>query len=631
MTTDGEYHYTYDAEGNRTSRFEWNDTDGDEVIDYLEKSNIDEYTWDHRNRLTGVTHRNSAGGAPTDQVDYLYDAFDQCVAKLVDSDADGDVDEYFSYLHQDGERYAEVSGDGTTVNKRYLYGAAVDQVLAADDMDGGVLWGLADHEGSVRSIIDNSADVKEVREYSAFGEILGVDPATNYLDEFPQAYTGRPWDADVEAYDNRARWYDPSAGRFLSEDPSGFSGGDANLYRYCGNNSPNNNDPSGLCWKGVGAGDSIGSTTSEKELWFNNSIPSSNFITPSSSTSIPSWMNPHDNFLDPTISTSTAVPDYLISTTSILTGVPASVLSPQLNTATQSGLNGMALYAPEDVDYQYNAVHNNPSAGEAFSHVANWAGDSITDLSVQTGYSSVAAVGGVAGSLVKSIGGVVAAFDPFYSAENIIQDISTSIDYGKEYGLAVGLARQIGLLQLAEAYVGVDIQTGKAVNWVDKVAEGAGRLGGTSLTLATGLKVTGLGGKTTPAVSTNAQLVDNIATKAERWGGRSKQQKAFADSSPQTVGTKKHGYADKLLKRYQKIYGDRGLTPEQRYFGGDVWESGMPLKGSIKLDVVEGPLRSPTAVYDYKFGKAGLTPQRINQIRNGANLSPKTPIIEVRP
>ena len=25
MTTDGEYHYTYDAEGNRTSRFEWNE------------------------------------------------------------------------------------------------------------------------------------------------------------------------------------------------------------------------------------------------------------------------------------------------------------------------------------------------------------------------------------------------------------------------------------------------------------------------------------------------------------------------------------------------------------------------------------------------------------------------------
>ena len=123
----------------------------------------------------------------------------------------------------------------------------VDQVLAIDDLNADVLWGLADHEGSIRAIIDNSATVTETREYSSFGEVLSTG---NDFDAFPQAYTGRPWDADVDAYDNRARWYDPSAGRFLSEDPSGFDGGDANLYRYSGNNTPNNNDPTGLDYRG---------------------------------------------------------------------------------------------------------------------------------------------------------------------------------------------------------------------------------------------------------------------------------------------------------------------------------------------------------------------------------------------
>jgi RHS repeat-associated protein len=33
---------------------------------------------------------------------------------------------------------------------------------------------------------------------------------------------------------NHSRWYDPAIGRWLSEDPSGFGGGDDNLYRYCG-------------------------------------------------------------------------------------------------------------------------------------------------------------------------------------------------------------------------------------------------------------------------------------------------------------------------------------------------------------------------------------------------------------
>ena len=40
--------------------------------------------------------------------------------------------------------------------------------------------------------------------------------------------------------------YDPSVGRFLSEDPIGFAGGDANLYRYVGNSPTNFTDPSGL-------------------------------------------------------------------------------------------------------------------------------------------------------------------------------------------------------------------------------------------------------------------------------------------------------------------------------------------------------------------------------------------------
>ncbi len=44
----------------------------------------------------------------------------------------------------------------------------------------------------------------------------------------------------------RARWYDPETGRFVSEDPIGFSAGDTNLNRYVGNGPVNGTDPSGL-------------------------------------------------------------------------------------------------------------------------------------------------------------------------------------------------------------------------------------------------------------------------------------------------------------------------------------------------------------------------------------------------
>ncbi|HLL88318.1 MAG TPA: hypothetical protein VK324_03350, partial [Tepidisphaeraceae bacterium] len=38
------------------------------------------------------------------------------------------------------------------------------------------------------------------------------------------------------------------AGRFVSQDPLGFGGGDANLYRYVGNRTPNGTDPTGTSW-----------------------------------------------------------------------------------------------------------------------------------------------------------------------------------------------------------------------------------------------------------------------------------------------------------------------------------------------------------------------------------------------
>lgn len=53
-----------------------------------------------------------------------------------------------------------------------------------------------------------------------------------------------------------ARYYSPQFGRFMSEDPIGFNGGDANLYRYVWNSPTNFRDPLGL-W-GVGA--SVGGT-----------------------------------------------------------------------------------------------------------------------------------------------------------------------------------------------------------------------------------------------------------------------------------------------------------------------------------------------------------------------------------
>ena len=44
----------------------------------------------------------------------------------------------------------------------------------------------------------------------------------------------------------QSRWYDATVGRWLSQDPIAFGAGDANLYRYCGNDVASSADPTGL-------------------------------------------------------------------------------------------------------------------------------------------------------------------------------------------------------------------------------------------------------------------------------------------------------------------------------------------------------------------------------------------------
>ena len=48
-------------------------------------------------------------------------------------------------------------------------------------------------------------------------------------------------------YYMRARYYDATVGRFISEDPTGFDGGDVNLYAYVAGNPIIFIDPLGLC------------------------------------------------------------------------------------------------------------------------------------------------------------------------------------------------------------------------------------------------------------------------------------------------------------------------------------------------------------------------------------------------
>ena len=79
--------------------------------------------------------------------------------------------------------------------------------------------------------------------YDAYGNILTETDASQ---RGRYAWTGRELDAETGLQYNRARWYDPRIGSWVSQDPMGFSAGDSNLYRYVKNSPDNHGDPSGL-------------------------------------------------------------------------------------------------------------------------------------------------------------------------------------------------------------------------------------------------------------------------------------------------------------------------------------------------------------------------------------------------
>jgi mono/diheme cytochrome c family protein len=158
-------------------------------------------------------------------------------------------------------------------------------------------------------------------------------------------------------------------------------------------------------------------------------------------------------------------------------------------------------------------------------------------------------------------------------------------------------------------------------NWRDTTAEA---------TLVFGPEIAGwmarLGGvlaTTATAARSNAQLVADIGTRAEGWAVR----KGVTGTAQQT-GIAKHQYARDLLNRYQDIFGSRGLRAEISVINGNEVLYGT--RGSVRLDVLEGSVRNPSMIYDYKFGTSGLSTGRINQIRRLGGY-PGTPIIEVRP
>ncbi len=187
-----------------------------------------------------------------------YDAFGRCVKRRLNTDTN------ITYYLYDGEKpIVEYNSSGTII-ARNVYGKGIDEILMRTSPawnDGNPTYYAQDHEGSVTHLLDGrstptsqTGEVIERYTYDAFGAPTfngGQLNNTAYNNRF--LFTGREYAATyrgnyVQAftfYEYRARAYNPTLGRFMSEDPKLFDAGDYNLFRYCHNDPVDFTDPMG--------------------------------------------------------------------------------------------------------------------------------------------------------------------------------------------------------------------------------------------------------------------------------------------------------------------------------------------------------------------------------------------------
>jgi RHS repeat-associated protein len=181
------------------------------------------YTFDYEHRLTGIGATSFTYNGKGDRLQvtrggtvtkYIYDARGNILAE---ADASNNITRYYIYG-------AGLLGMITAANASYCY--------------------HYDGNANTIAITDAGRNVVNAYAYDPFGKVLNQFEAVAQPFKFVGQFGVM---AEPEGfYYMRARYYDPVVGRFISEDPIGFGGGDVNLYAYVKNNVIMLNDPLGL-------------------------------------------------------------------------------------------------------------------------------------------------------------------------------------------------------------------------------------------------------------------------------------------------------------------------------------------------------------------------------------------------
>jgi len=202
------------------------------------------YEYDVENKLIRVVMNGTT-------VSYKYDGLGRRIEKEINIAATTTTTRY---IYDNEDILLELDGSNN-ITARYTHGPGIDEPLIMEK-GGASFFHHADGLGTITELTDSFGAMAQAYTYSSFGKIESqFDP--NVVQ--PYSFTGREFDPETGLHFYQARYYDPSVGRFLQQDPLGFGSGSLNFYAYVNNNPTIFTDPTGLktsigCRPVIGAG-----------------------------------------------------------------------------------------------------------------------------------------------------------------------------------------------------------------------------------------------------------------------------------------------------------------------------------------------------------------------------------------
>jgi RHS repeat-associated protein len=185
-----------------------------------------------------VQVKTSTGTVLSDEK-HTYDALDRRIGVTTTSSG---VTSSIWTAYNGSDPYADFNASGT-LTTRYLHAEATDALLARIGATGTLAWYITDVAGSVREVVDASGNILDRISYDPFGQVT-LETSPSQGDRFK--YDGGAFSITTVLNYFNARYYDAARGVWISQDPTEFWAGDANLSRYVGNDPMNMVDPSGL-------------------------------------------------------------------------------------------------------------------------------------------------------------------------------------------------------------------------------------------------------------------------------------------------------------------------------------------------------------------------------------------------